>query len=1155
VSPSREEALLALALAKPESLRASWLDRECEGDAALRQRVEALLAARQERGGVPSSLRLNLAGFPPDETIGTMLGRYKLLEKLGEGGCGAVYVAEQTEPVRRRVALKVIKLGMDTREVIARFEAERQALAMMDHPNIAKILDAGVTGSTHFRAERDQPIPAPDEGREAGVEASTPPQISDLKSQISPGRPYFVMELVRGTRITDYCDQNRLSTRERLDLFIQVCQAIQHAHQKGIIHRDIKPSNILVTLHDGVPVPKVIDFGIAKAIEGRLTDATVYTQFHHFIGTPAYMSPEQAEMSGLDVDTRSDIYALGVLLYELLTGRTPFDAQELIAKGVDAMRKTIREQEPVWPSSRVATLEGAERTTTAARRSADPPKLAHLLQGDLDWIVMKCLEKNRTRRYETANGLAADIKRHLAHEPVLARPPSAAYRFQKSFRRHRVAFLAASAVAIMLVLGLAGSLWQAIRATRAEDLASKRLTEAEAVSGFLTDVFQRPDPARDGRTVTVAETLDTAVQRLDSDLAGQPARRAQLQATLGRTYVALGLAGEAIPLLRKALDHHLATVGPDHRDALLVMHHLGQAYIEARRFDDAIRVQTDLLERRRRVTGPESREAILSMMDLANALAAARHEEEALELHQTALRLSRKVNGPEHPDTIRAMFSLALSSSHTEALPLLEEARALSRRVNGPQHPSTFRVAYNLQRSYAALGRDEDSLKLLEELAPLSVKINGFEHPFTRRVLSELERGYYAAGRWQDAVQLKADYARWNPKDLNAELLVVQAWFGRDADYAASCRRLLKFAEGTQVPTTAERAAKACLLRPLADPEVLDQAYALARRAVDLGADHQFYGWFQYALGVAEYRRGNFRAADKALLASERMAPLNSRFFRAMSLVRQGQPSEARRLFTEAVSQMRPLPDEDQNPLAGGASGDDMIVWLAYKEAKEVLGVEDSGSPSVGAWIEKLQASAASRPDDTILSMRLALVLLWSGRTADHETLCRELLTSTADSSDPLLHDRAAKAYLLRSDPEPKTLGLAAASAGRALELAATGDPNLPWFRTVAGMAAFREKRFSEAETLLTKAIKSPLHENQRLLALAFRAMTRWDSDRRNDARADLAELGRVNLTLPEPTRMSAVLRDQDQLAVRLAQAEAKSRLKERPPAEASERP
>jgi len=456
-SGRRKQGILRQALRRKTPIeRAAFLDGACGGDAALRADIEALLAIYDEAEGGPAPTAeagnappgeataevtpTRLAETPLTEGPGTVIGRYKLLEEVGEGGCGVVYVAEQTEPVRRRVALKVIKLGMDTKAVVARFEAERQALAMMDHPNIAKVFDAGTTDS---------------------------------------GRPFFVMELVRGIRITEYCDQNNLPTEERLDLFIKVCQAIQHAHQKGIIHRDIKPSNILVTLHDGVPVPKVIDFGIAKATEGRLTDATVYTQLHQFIGTPAYMSPEQAEMSGLDIDTRSDIYSLGVLLYELLAGSTPFDAKELMASGIDAMRKTIREKEPVRPSTRLATLPGGELTTTAKRRSSEAPKLIHLLKGDLDWIVMKCLEKDRTRRYETANGLAADLRRHLNNEPVMARPPSAAYRLQKAWRRNKLVFTAAAVVAAALVVGVGVSSWQAIEASRARNAETEQRLAAQ----------------------------------------------------------------------------------------------------------------------------------------------------------------------------------------------------------------------------------------------------------------------------------------------------------------------------------------------------------------------------------------------------------------------------------------------------------------------------------------------------------------------------------------------------------------------------------------------------------------------------------------------------------------------------------------------------
>src|SRR5437660_750986 len=345
---------------------------------------------------------------PVIEKPGERIGRYKLLQQIGEGGCGVVYMAEQEEPVRRRVALKVIKLGMDTKNVIARFEAERQAVALMDHPNIAKVLDAGTTGA---------------------------------------GRPFFVMELVRGIKVTDYCDQNNFSTPQRLGLFIQICHAVQHAHQKGIIHRDIKPSNILVADHDGVPVPKIIDFGIAKATtDQRLTDKTLFTAFEQFIGTPAYMSPEQAKLSGLDIDTRTDIYSLGVLLYELLTGKTPLDQKELLAVGLDEMRRTIREKEPLRPSTRLTQELALDLTTTAKHRRIEPPKLVYLLRGDLDWIVMKALEKDRARRYETANGLARDVQRHLADEPVVARPPSTLYRLQKTARRNKVACAAGAAV-------------------------------------------------------------------------------------------------------------------------------------------------------------------------------------------------------------------------------------------------------------------------------------------------------------------------------------------------------------------------------------------------------------------------------------------------------------------------------------------------------------------------------------------------------------------------------------------------------------------------------------------------------------------------------------------------------------------------------------
>jgi serine/threonine protein kinase len=432
VDPRDEKSVFEAALALPTPAeREAYLNEVCGPNTAARARIAALVRARQDQDHflnqfLPASESLS---GEPVETCGTVIGRYKLLEKIGEGGMAVVYMAEQTEPIRRKVALKIIKLGMDTRQVIARFEAERQALALMDHPSIAKVLDAGSTET---------------------------------------GRPYFVMELVQGVSITEYCDRNSLSTKERLALFLQVCHAVQHAHQKGIIHRDIKPSNVMVTHRDGQPLPKVIDFGIAKATNQKLTEKTLFTRYAHLIGTPAYMSPEQAELSDLDIDTRSDIYSLGVLLYELLTGTTPFSEEELRKAGSIEMQRVIREQEPVKPSTKLSTL-GKTLTDLAERRNSTPDVLQKGVRGDLDWIVMKTLEKDRARRYETASGLAEDIRRHLAHEPVVARGPSTTYRLRKFLRRHRAPTIAA--LAVVLLAGAAVgvlSLWNRDRLQLAE---------------------------------------------------------------------------------------------------------------------------------------------------------------------------------------------------------------------------------------------------------------------------------------------------------------------------------------------------------------------------------------------------------------------------------------------------------------------------------------------------------------------------------------------------------------------------------------------------------------------------------------------------------------------------------------------------------------
>jgi eukaryotic-like serine/threonine-protein kinase len=474
------ETIFAAAAQKLTAERGAYLDEACGNDADLRQKVERLLKAHDVAGDFlesPAQRPADTINYAPiAEQVGSKIGPYILREQIGEGGFGLVFVAEQQEPVKRKVALKVIKPGMDSAQVIARFEAERQALALMDHPNIAKVLDAGATDT---------------------------------------GRPYFVMELVRGIPITEYCDQNQLSPRERLDLFVTVCQAIQHAHQKGIIHRDIKPSNVLVTSHDGKPVAKVIDFGVAKAIHQHLTERTIYTNFAQMVGTPLYMSPEQAEMSGLDIDTRSDLYSLGVLLYELLTGTTPFDKKQLREAAYDEIRRLIREVEPPKPSTRLSQSTES-LPSVAAQRRMEPAKLSKLVRGDLDWITMKALEKDRTRRYETANALARDIQRYLSDEPVEACPPSASYRLRKFARKNRAMLTTAATIAMLLVAGIAVSAWQAVRATQAERAAQAARIEETEQRRIAEEQRQTADTARN----------EAEIQRAQAEANFQKARKA-----------------------------------------------------------------------------------------------------------------------------------------------------------------------------------------------------------------------------------------------------------------------------------------------------------------------------------------------------------------------------------------------------------------------------------------------------------------------------------------------------------------------------------------------------------------------------------------------------------------------------------------------------
>jgi tetratricopeptide (TPR) repeat protein/tRNA A-37 threonylcarbamoyl transferase component Bud32 len=630
----------------------------------------------------------------PAEKAGDRIGRYKLLQQIGEGGCGVVYMAEQEEPVRRRVALKIIKLGMDTKQVIARFQAERQALALMDHANIAKVFDAGATNT---------------------------------------GRPFFVMELVRGVKITEYCDQNNLPTKERLKLFIQVCRAVQHAHQKGVIHRDLKPSNILVASDDGVPVPKVIDFGIAKATQGRLTDHTVFTAFEQFIGTPAYMSPEQAALTMLDIDTRTDIYSLGVLLYELLTSRTPFDQKELLAAGFDGMRRTICEKEPPRPSTRLSTMAEGERTTTATNRHTEAPKLISLVRGDLDLIVMKALEKDRARRYETANGLARDVERYLANEPVVARPPSGVYRFQKLVRRNRGFFAGAGAVVLMLVLGVVSSTRQAVRAGQAEETAQVEAT-------LLKNMFQRAGPSfnkgRDPKMMQ--EILDYAAGILGKDLTNQPQVEVDLSLMLADTYYDLGRSDQTVMLARHSLEVARTRLGEQNESVAnslmtlavgllsLAQQHLGMLYAgnvpeaeKSRRLNDSNLKEAEKcclegLAMNRKLLGEENVSVARALNVLAQIRVTQYNVIESEKLQRESLAMYKRIRGNENPRVAKVTQQLALLLAFreerlAEAEKISREALAIHKKVLDEDHPDTARSLFNLGMILRREGKWADS--------------------------------------------------------------------------------------------------------------------------------------------------------------------------------------------------------------------------------------------------------------------------------------------------------------------------------------------------------------------------------------------------------------------------------------------------------------
>jgi serine/threonine protein kinase/tetratricopeptide (TPR) repeat protein len=733
-----EEAIYYAAIKKPPAERSDYLKAACGEDADLLARVEALLKARDVEDNFLKSPVLDpeatLSEPPLTEGPGTVIGRYKLLEKIGEGGMAVVYMAEQEKPLRRRLAVKIIKLGMDTKQVIARFEAERQALAIMDHPNIAKVIDAGATET---------------------------------------GRPYFVMELVKGVSITEYCDKNKLNIQQRLDLFIQVCSAVQHAHQKGIIHRDIKPTNVMVTMHDDQSVPKVIDFGIAKATSQKLTEKTLFTRYAQMIGTPEYMSPEQAQFSGSDVDTRTDIYSLGVLLYELLTGTTPFDSEKLREAGYLEIQRIIREEEPPKPSTKLSTM-GELLAEIAEHHKTNPDLLPRMIRGDLDWIVMKTLEKDRARRYDTASELVADIERHLNHEPVKAAAPNILYRLHKFIRRHRVSVTAGFLVAAAMIVGCLLATYGLVRArldrnraVRSEQVAEQRLVEAErqariteAVNEFINkDLLASADPARTrGRDVTIREVLDSASKKVEDKFKNEPLIEAAIRETMGRVYRKLGEFKSAEPHLERALQIHQDQLGKQHLKTLYSMSNLAVLYHTQRKYKEAERLFSDALTEFRRILGDENQTTLSCANNLASVYNRLRRYEEARGLYSRVLETSKRVLGEEHKETLAAMNNLATlyerSSQYQKAEELFAKTLEVSQRVLGDEHPQTLSTMYNLAGLYRVQNDYKKAEQLYIKALEHSRRVLGDEHPDTLQCMNNLAVVYHCLERYPEARQL-----------------------------------------------------------------------------------------------------------------------------------------------------------------------------------------------------------------------------------------------------------------------------------------------------------------------------------------------------------------------------------------------------------------
>jgi serine/threonine protein kinase len=705
--------IVGAALDREPSERSAFLDAACSKDDALRAEVDSLLSAHAQASGLSESALATQFADPAQ--VSNSFGPYRLLQKLGEGGMGQVWLAEQNAPVRRKVALKLIKTGLYDDSVLRRFQSERQSLAIMDHPAIAKVFDAGAT---------------PD------------------------GQPYLVMEYVPGIAINEYCDKKKLKIRDRLELFIRACEGVQHAHQKAILHRDLKPANILVVEVDGQPMPRIIDFGLAKPLTPFLSGEPLNTQMGSFVGTPGYMSPEQADPGMQDVDTRTDVYSLGVILYELLTGFLPVDPARWENQGLDEVLRRLRDEDPPRPSARF----GSDRNTSSSRaqaRGTEPGHLVSLLRGDLDWITMKALDKDRARRYGTPSELSADLSRYLKNEPVVARPASAGYRLRKYVRRHRIA-VAGATVLVLLFAGFAVA--QAVQLRR----ITRERDRADRVTQFMSGMFKVSDPSEArGNSITAREILDKASKDIDTGLAKDPELQAQMMLVMGHVYHGLGLYPRAEALLTRAVDIRHRVLGPEHRDTLSSMDELGVVLNSENRYPEAEKLNRKVLEVRRRVLGPQNLDTLASMLHLAKALYAEGHYGEAEKWERDVLVVHRRVLGPDNLDTVLTMQLLAATfereGRYAEAEKMDLQVIDVKRRVQGSDSPSTLLAISNLGWILYQQGRYVEAEQFLREAAQTGRRVLGPDHPTETGLLGRLATDLDYQGRYPEAEKLQRE--------------------------------------------------------------------------------------------------------------------------------------------------------------------------------------------------------------------------------------------------------------------------------------------------------------------------------------------------------------------------------------------------------------